>query len=68
MSGSLHVVGHPLIQHKLTQMRRKETETRDFRRLAREIALPLGPELRVTAPVPDAMRDAVARCRTDESV
>jgi len=31
--------------------------------LAREIALPLGPELRVTAPVPEAMRHAVARCQ-----
>jgi 23S rRNA-/tRNA-specific pseudouridylate synthase len=30
--------------------------------LAREIALPLDPELRITAPVPNHMRDAVARC------
>jgi 23S rRNA-/tRNA-specific pseudouridylate synthase len=30
--------------------------------LAREIALPLDPPLRVTAPVPDHMRDAVAAC------
>ncbi len=30
--------------------------------LAREIALPLEPALRVTAPVPDHMREAVARC------
>jgi uracil phosphoribosyltransferase len=44
MSGSLHVVGHPLIQHKLTQIRRKETETRDFRRLVREIAMLLAYE------------------------
>lgn len=45
MTGTLNVVGHPLIQHKLTQMRRKETETRDFRRLAREIALLLAYEV-----------------------
>lgn len=45
MSGSLHVVGHPLIQHKLTHMRRKETETRDFRRLVREIAMLLAYEV-----------------------
>jgi RluA family pseudouridine synthase len=32
--------------------------------LAREIALPLDPPLTVTAPVPDHMRDAVARCLT----
>jgi len=30
--------------------------------LAREIALPLEPALRVTAPVPPSMRDAVTRC------
>lgn len=45
MTGMLNVVGHPLIQHKLTQMRRKETETRDFRRLAREIAMLLAYEV-----------------------
>ncbi|HEY4199264.1 MAG TPA: uracil phosphoribosyltransferase [Devosiaceae bacterium] len=32
------VVGHPLIQHKLTIMRDKETSTAGFRRLLREIA------------------------------
>jgi uracil phosphoribosyltransferase len=45
MSGTLHVVGHPLIQHKLTQVRRKETETRDFRRLVREISMLLAYEV-----------------------
>jgi uracil phosphoribosyltransferase len=34
----LTVVGHPLIQHKLTIMRRKDTTTDNFRRLLREIA------------------------------
>jgi len=32
------VVAHPLIQHKLTIMRNKETSTASFRRLLREIA------------------------------
>lgn len=32
------VVNHPLIQHKLTLMRDKETSTASFRRLLREIA------------------------------
>jgi len=36
---SLHVADHPLIQHKLTLMRRKETSTAEFRTLLREIAL-----------------------------
>ncbi|WEX09570.1 uracil phosphoribosyltransferase [Chelativorans sp. AA-79] len=33
------VVGHPLVQHKLTIMRDKETSTAGFRRLLREISL-----------------------------
>ena len=35
---NLTVVNHPLIQHKLTIMRDKETSTASFRRLLREIA------------------------------
>jgi uracil phosphoribosyltransferase len=33
------VVGHPLVQHKLTLMRDKHTSTASFRQLLREIAL-----------------------------
>lgn len=33
------VVSHPLVQHKLTQMRKSETSTAGFRRLLREISL-----------------------------
>ena len=36
---SVTVVTHPLVQHKLTLLRRKETPTADFRQLAREISL-----------------------------
>lgn len=36
---SVIVVKHPLVQHKLTQMRKAETSTAGFRRLLREIAL-----------------------------
>ena len=36
------VVDHPLIAHKLTMMRRQETDTALFRRLMREVALLLG--------------------------
>ncbi|MEM0987286.1 MAG: uracil phosphoribosyltransferase [Pseudomonadota bacterium] len=38
MSANLIVVDHPLVQHKLTDMRRRETPTADFRRLLRETA------------------------------
>ena len=39
------VVNHPLVQHKLTIMRDKETSTAGFRRLLREISLLLGYEV-----------------------
>ena len=42
---NLHVVSHPLISHKLTIMRRKETPTSKFRLLLREISLLLGYEV-----------------------
>ncbi len=32
------VINHPLVQHKLTIMRKKETSTASFRRLLREIS------------------------------
>ena len=35
---TLHVIDHPLITHKLTIMRRKETGSKDFRELLNEIA------------------------------
>ncbi len=39
------VVDHPLVQHKLTLMRRKETGTAKFRLLLREISMLLGYEV-----------------------
>ena len=39
MTRNLTVVGHPLIQHKLTLMRDKDTPSAVFRQLLREISL-----------------------------
>ncbi|MFO0996058.1 MAG: uracil phosphoribosyltransferase [Alphaproteobacteria bacterium] len=39
MAGQVHLIDHPVVQHKLTRMRRKETDTGDFRRLLREISM-----------------------------
>ncbi|ABG92092.1 MULTISPECIES: uracil phosphoribosyltransferase [Rhodococcus] len=36
--GTVHVIEHPLVQHKLTMMRRKDASTNSFRRLANEIS------------------------------
>ncbi len=45
MSDNVTLVEHPLVQHKLALMRRKETRTAEFRQLLREIALLLGYEV-----------------------
>jgi uracil phosphoribosyltransferase len=39
MSGEVHVVSHPLVQHKLSLMRRKHTSTSQFRQLLEEISM-----------------------------
>ena len=40
--GKVYVFDHPLIQHKVALMRMKETNVKDFRDLAREIAMLMG--------------------------
>lgn len=45
MSPEFTVISHPLIQHKLTYMRSKETTTDNFRRLLREISQMLAYEV-----------------------
>ena len=42
---TLHLVDHPLIQHKLTLMREKDTPSAVFRQLLREISVLLGYEV-----------------------
>ena len=39
------VVDHPLVQHKLTLMRMRQTPVAEFRRLVREVALLIGYEI-----------------------
>jgi uracil phosphoribosyltransferase len=41
----LFILDHPLIQHKLSHMRKKTTSTRTFRELLREITLLMGYEI-----------------------
>ncbi len=36
---NVHVIDHPLVQHKLTLLRRKEVSTAEFRGLVREVSL-----------------------------
>ena len=45
MAHQVNLIDHPLIQHKLSLMRRRETPTATFRQLVSEIALLLGYEV-----------------------
>jgi uracil phosphoribosyltransferase len=49
----VHVIDHPLVQHKLTLMRSKETTSKDFRELLNEISMLMGYEVTRTLPMQD---------------
>jgi len=51
MPGQVFVIDHPLVQHKLTLMRQKDTSTSSFRTLLREISMLLGYEVCRDLPV-----------------
>ncbi|MEY4582086.1 MAG: hypothetical protein RL701_6789 [Pseudomonadota bacterium] len=51
MPRELHVIDHPLVQHKLTLLRDKSVSTRGFRALTREIGALLAYELMRDAPL-----------------
>lgn len=51
------IVDHPLVQHKLTLLRRRDTATSEFRRIAREISLLLGYEVTRHLPLEDVAID-----------
>ncbi len=60
----VHIVDHPLVQHKLTMMRQKETNPKDFRDLLEEIAMLMGYEITRDFPLMDVeIETPVAKCR-----
>jgi len=62
MAGEVHVIGHPLVQHKLTLLRRKETSTSEFRALVAEIGMLLAYEVMRDLPTqPSVIETPLAR-------
>jgi uracil phosphoribosyltransferase len=53
MTRTVHVIDHPLVQHKLTLMRRKETSTNNFRRMLNEIGSLMAYEVTRDMPMHD---------------
>ena len=64
MTANLHVIDHPLMQHKLTLLRDKTLSTRGFRELTHEIGALLAYEIMRDAPVREIEVDTpVGRAR-----
>jgi len=75
----VHLIDHPLVQHKLTLMREKDRSTSSFRRLLQEISLLMAYEVtrdmatqmieietpleRMRSPVIDGKKTVFARVR-----
>lgn len=53
LPANLNIISHPLVQHKLTVLRRKDTSTMDFRQTASELGLMLGYEACRDLPLQD---------------
>ena len=59
----VNVIDHPLIQHKLTMMRKKETGTKDFRELLEEISMLMTYEITRDFPLKDVeIETPVSKC------
>ena len=62
---TVHVVDHPLIQHKLTLMRQKNCGTKDFRQLLEEISMLMGYEVTRELPLKEIeIETPMAKCKS----
>lgn len=60
----VHVIDHPLIQHKLTIMRMKETGTKDFRELLEEISMLMAYEITRDFPLKEVeIETPICKCK-----
>ncbi len=61
---NVHVIDHPLIQHKLTIMRMKETGTKDFRELLEEISMLMAYEITRDFPLREVeIETPICKCK-----
>jgi len=62
---NVHVIDHPLIQHKLTLMREESTGTKDFRELLEEIAMLMAYEITRDFPLQEVeIQTPVSKCKS----
>ncbi len=61
---TFHLIDHPLVQHKLTIMRKSDTSSKDFRELLNEISLLMGYEITRDLPLEEVeIKTPVARAK-----
>lgn len=61
---NVHVIDHPLIQHKFTIMRMKETGTKDFRELLEEISMLMAYEITRDFPLKEVeIETPICKCK-----
>ena len=62
---TVHVVDHPLIQHKLTLMRQKDCGTKDFRQLLEEISTLMAYEVTRELPLEEIeIETPITKCKS----
>ncbi len=67
--GKVHVLDHPLIQHKLTRIRDKNTGTKEFRELVDEVAMLMAFEITRDLPLKEVETETpVTTAKTKELV
>lgn len=69
MSDNVTIIDHPLLKHKISMLRNKETGTNEFRKLIEEIAMLMGYEalrdlptedIKVATPIEDCMTPVIS--------
>ena len=68
MKDTFHLIDHPLIQHKLTIMRKTDTSSKDFRELLNEISMLMGYELTRDLPLEEVEINGIFDEKTARAV
>lgn len=65
MNNNVHIFDHPLIKHKISMLRDKNTGTNEFRKLTEEIAMLMGYEALRDLPLEDVeIETPIEKCMT----
>lgn len=64
----LHIIDHPMIQHKLTLMRDKNTSSKDFRELLDEISMLMAYEITRELPLTDTQVETPISVATEQII